>query len=129
MFRRIARVLLLTSAVAVTAAVALVVALSMDARYVVESFSPAQFDAEAWRAADERSRGSMVRDLIKRGLLIGRSRQDAVALLGPPDHERERKLLYTVDIGQRFASTPWPYMLHVNIDAETGLVTQAFYVD
>jgi hypothetical protein len=100
-----------------------------DATAVVQSINPSRFDAATWRTGDLRTRGTMVRDLIERELLIGKSRQEAVGLLGPPDQEAERLLTYNVDLGHKFGSTPWLYALQLRIDAASGRVLEAWYTD
>lgn len=122
------RAIFLTGVAVAAGAVALKLVFS-DALSVVESVSPSRFDAVTWRAGDLRTRGTMVRDLIDRDLLIGKSRREAVALLGPPDIEAERVLTYKVDLGDKFGSTPWLYALHLKIDPANGKVSEAWYAD
>jgi hypothetical protein len=43
------------------------------------------FDPQAWRSADEVTRGPLIDDLICRGLLLGIEQQEVIDLLGPPD--------------------------------------------
>ena len=100
-----------------------------DAMSIVQSINPSRFDVTTWGTGDLRTRGTMVRDLIDRELLIGKSRQEAVALLGPPDQEGKRLLIYKVDLGQKFGSTPWFYALRLRIDAASGKVLWAGYTD
>jgi len=118
----------LTGAAVATVMIALKLVFS-DAASVVQSFNPSRFDAATWRTGNLRTRGTMVRDLIDRELLIGKSRQEAVALLGPPDQEAERLLTYKVDLGHKFGSTPWLYAFQLRIDAATGRVFEAWHSD
>lgn len=43
------------------------------------------FDSSRWRAADESGRGRMVHDLVRRGVLTGKTRTEVLQALGPPD--------------------------------------------
>lgn len=59
------------------------------------------FDAAAWRAAKDRPgpespRAAMVEDLQQRVLRDGATRDEIVALLGPPDDERGGRLVYLI---------------------------------
>jgi hypothetical protein len=130
------RVLRRRAAIAAALLVALALAgllalmlLSADLRYWSEFFSPTPFEAPAWRSGGERERGAMVRDLIDRELLIGKTRAEAIEILGPPEDESDERLLYVIDIGQRFASTPWRYALHVRLDAQSERVREVWYSD
>ncbi len=94
-----------------------------------QSVNSSTFDAEAWRIGDIWTRGTMVSDLLDREVLGGQNRAEVIALLGPPDHQRPDTFLYTLDIGQRWGSTPWTYALHINFDPKTGRTSSVFYTD
>lgn len=63
------------------------------------------FDAAQWTTADLRTRGRMVNDLLRRELLIGKTRGEVVELLGNPDFDGSEELIYLsyqVDIGHAY---------------------------
>lgn len=84
------------------------------------------FDAAVWKSGDRRTRGAMVTDLERSGILIGRTKAQVVQLLGMPDaidtlgHDLE----YPVDLGLRtgpFGSGgTWLFITHVRIDSATA---------
>ena len=53
----------------------------------VDELPPGEFDLDAWAANRDASRLKLVRPLLD-GLFTGLSREDAIALLGPPDVSR-----------------------------------------
>lgn len=84
-------------------------------------FQKIPFDADIWREGNERVRGEMVDDLRNKGILIGKSRQEVIALLGASENSGDG-LSYTVDIGYRFGFSPWNYQFLIIFD--NNLVTR-----
>jgi hypothetical protein len=67
-------------------------AVVLIAVFLVSRHQRAQFDSTRWRECRERDgcydiRSRMTDDLIGRGILLGKSSAEVVALLGPPDAE------------------------------------------
>jgi hypothetical protein len=54
------------------------------------------FDAQEWQRSGPENRGLMARDLICSARLIGKTRQQAIALLGRPDGEFPGHLVFRV---------------------------------
>jgi len=103
--------------------------LSSDLESFIQSINPSTFDSMAWRQGNIRARGTMVDDLTDRGRLVGKTREEVLAMLGPPDRDHGELLFYVVDMGQRFGSTPWTYGLRIYFDPKTGLASSVFYTD
>lgn len=78
------------------------------------SFRQRQFDSGTWRNGHVRVRGEMVQSL--REQLIGKSRDEVLALLGKPDENDQRLLRYRVDVGRRIAWRPFMVTLSVEFD-------------
>jgi len=53
----------------------------------------------------------MARDLASGRHLEGKTRVEVLSLLGPADQNHDGTLVYKVDLGYRFASSPWLYDL------------------
>jgi hypothetical protein len=84
------------------------------------------FQSSRWLAGSVRERGEIVRDLHSSGILIGHTRQEVLSLLGPPDGgsaEESGAYDYTVDVGIRFASSPWNYTFVVVFDPASDRVS------
>jgi hypothetical protein len=63
------------------------------------------FDSAQWADADLRTRGRMVDDLLRRELLLGKTRNEVIQLLGEPDFDSTEELTYLsyqVDIGHAY---------------------------
>jgi len=85
--------------------------------------SPLSFSPEQWKAGNPRLRGRMVKDLMVRGLMIGRSADEVREMLGSPDQKGDFKWKYTVDMGHRIVLTPWNYDLTLIFSSPTGGVS------
>jgi hypothetical protein len=70
------------------------------------------FDVELWIRGDEKVRGKMVRDLIKKRTLDGRTKDEVIDLLGPPAVS-DGVLIYTIEKEHSFLSIYWPYALKI----------------
>jgi hypothetical protein len=81
------------------------------------------FSAPKWLQGDALERGSMARDLASGAPLKGKTQAEVQALLGPPDLEVRWTLIYKVDFGYRFGSSPWLYDLVLSFDASGTFVS------
>ena len=85
------------------------------------------FDSTAWLKSDQRARGRMCEDLVKRKILIGQPAAEAQRLLGQPDANYVSVLSYNIDLG-------WPFKdakhcgLQVHLD-ESRKVREVKIVD
>ena len=84
------------------------------------------FDSAKWKAGSIRTKGMMVDDLLKRGILLGKSRKDVETLLGKPDGAFDSSDIYKVDIGE-ILTPDWWYVL--KICYKDGQVTKAYITD
>jgi hypothetical protein len=83
------------------------------------------FQSSHWLAGDARERGEMARTLHSSSILVGRTREEVLSLLGRPDSssaEEASALYYSVDVGVRWASAPWMYTFVVTFDPKTNRV-------
>ncbi len=87
------------------------------------------FDSSKWFNGNERIRGSMAQDLIDKGILEGKSKNDIKNFLGPPDKENAQYIIYIIDVGIKFGETPWPYYLNIRLDTKTSLFIEAIISD
>jgi hypothetical protein len=60
-----------------------------DARFVGPEYDvpPAPFDREKWDTEAARYRVGMAKTIVRDRLLIGKAREEVIALLGPPTHD------------------------------------------
>lgn len=86
---------------------------------VAESLAATQFERSLWQAGSQIERGRMARDLESSGRLLGLGREQIIDLLGPPDDQTGASMSYKVDIGHRFGSDPWFYLLRIEFN-ESG---------
>ncbi len=104
--------------------------------YVTDfSYKRQPFAAEAWRAGDAKLRGTMVPDLLDKHILIGHSRAEVTALLGPPDFTKDPYfhgayyITYQVYMGKKLGFRPWPHFLHCVLAAPDGPVEKVYVAD
>lgn len=93
-----------------------------------ESLAATGFEPQAWQRGSQVERGRMHEDLLSSRRLIGKSRVEVIELLGPPSHVGENDVSYAIDIGLRFGSDPWLYLLHIEFD-NNGRVEAAWIHD
>jgi hypothetical protein len=86
-----------------------------------------RFDSAAWLKADARERGRMADDLVKQGVLIGKSVDEAKGLLGAPDKDYGKALSYQIDLGWLFKD-PKHYGLILDLD-QNSYVREVRIVD
>lgn len=83
------------------------------------SFQHGAFSATEWRQGGLRQRGEMVKDLREQKILEGRTYEEVLNLLGPPDKESNGDILrYHVDIGRRIVWKVFPVILVINMDRD-----------
>jgi hypothetical protein len=92
-------------------------------------FPEYHFESEKWKLGDKRVRGSMVRELEERKILIGKTRQEIKRILGKPDTEGKYIYQYFVDVGVGTSSYPWDYAFDIEFDSTSSRVVSAFYHD
>jgi hypothetical protein len=92
------------------------------------SFRPRQFDSSEWKQGPLRLRGEMVASLQQQTLLVGKSRDEVLTLLGKPDEDFGHQLRYSVDVGRRIAWEMFPEKLIVELD-ERSHVDRVLRVD
>ena len=102
----------LYASLAILAALAVLVYLSVRD----PMFDQKAFDTVAWKSGNTRARGEMVYDLEASGILVGKTRQDIVGILGPASRTSEFSLEYTVDVGNRMFFETWMYTLNLQLD-------------
>jgi hypothetical protein len=85
------------------------------------------FDSAAWLKGDQRARGRMCEDLVRRKILIGQTSEEAQRLLGQPDKVYPTALSYKIDLGWLFKN-PEHYGLLVYLD-ENRKVREVRIVD
>lgn len=71
----------------------------------------------------------MVTSLLDKKILTGRKQTEVVALLGTPDTIDTNRIAYKVDIGQRFGSGRWLYVLAIDFDETNGIVSNVALKD
>lgn len=93
-------------------------------------YSPRPFDPERWRAGDPRQRERMAGDLNRSRVLVGKTWDEAVALLGPGDREVPGTLLEDRLVrGDALGWCEWPEDLQVRFDRDTRRVSEVAFFD
>jgi hypothetical protein len=94
-------------------------------------YSPKAFDAQAWRAGDVGQRARMVHDLVRSSTLMGRTQQEVIELLGPPDNQWPDSLQYfyvhhrLLDGWLDLPFSNWREWLMIEFDPKSGRVIEA----
>ena len=86
-----------------------------------------RFDSAVWMKSDARARGRMSQDLVDRKVLLGKSVDEAKAVLGQPDFTYPSALQYKIDLGWAFKESH-RYGLQVHLD-EKRFVREVKIVD
>lgn len=92
-------------------------------------YSSKAFDVQAWRAGDVRQRARMVDELRRSGTLIGRTRQEVLELLGPPNSQSAAAMAYLHIHGNVLGDwlglpfSNWSELLVVEFDPVSGRVS------
>jgi hypothetical protein len=87
-----------------------------------------EFDSNGWKEGNPRTRGQMVASLQAQSLLLKKTRDELLGLLGKPDEEVQGLLRYRVDVGLRIAWEPFLITLAIEFDEKTR-VYRAVTVD
>jgi hypothetical protein len=74
------------------------------------------FDSAAWLKSDVRERGRMSEDLVKSKILIGKTADESLRVLGQPDTTYPTALVYRIDMGMPFKDDPKHTALQVHLD-------------
>ncbi len=92
-------------------------------------YSSNAFDVQAWRAGDVRQRARMVDELRRSSTLIGRTRQEVLELLGPPNSQSAAAMAYLYIHGNGLGDwlglpfSSWSELLVVEFDPVSGRVS------
>lgn len=78
------------------------------------------FNAAAWQKGSARERGRMAESLVKSGMLVGKSVDEAERLLGKPDFDYGKVIQYKIDLGWLFKS-PEHYGLQLHLDNQRSV--------
>ena len=97
--------------------------------YVLFSQPQMEFDSLLWKNGDMATRGSMVKDLESRQILIGKSREEVRNILGSPGQEKPDYWSYDVDIGVKWGSSPWIYFFYISFDENIDSVDDVWHTD
>lgn len=63
---------------------------------------PPKFNSEKWLNGDRRIRGTMVDEIINDSMLLGKTKNEILSLLGEPTaSDTSNPIVYTVDIGKK----------------------------
>jgi len=76
------------------------------------------FDSPAWLRSDARERGRMSEDLVKSKILIGKTADESLRVLGQPDTTYPTALVYKIDLGMPFKDDPKHTALQVHVDGD-----------
>jgi outer membrane protein assembly factor BamE (lipoprotein component of BamABCDE complex) len=71
------------------------------------------FDERAWRNGGRRVRGSMVRDIMGRELLLGKSQEEVLQLLGEPEirNQSQKAFFYSINTDALCTISPCDMMV------------------
>jgi hypothetical protein len=75
------------------------------------------FDKLKWKQADRRERGKMIPDLYNSKILLHKTNQEIVDLLGTPLDSGEYFLAYDFDNGKKYLGSTWVYYMQLHIDS------------
>jgi hypothetical protein len=114
--------------VIVSTVAACILFLAAYSSVVDDSFREREFDSMIWQHGNVRIRGEMVRSLTGKAVLLGKSKEQVVTLLGNPDEDESGQFRYRVDVGRRVAWKPFLVNLCVGFD-EQRRVSSAAMVD
>jgi hypothetical protein len=88
-----------------------------------------EFNPAEWKKADFRVRGRMYDSLLEQRLLLGRTRNEVIELLGKPDEEKNDLVKYAVDLGSIFESWAQRYFILITFDEKTQIVNDISLID
>lgn len=87
------------------------------------------FDQNQWKKADVRVRGRMCRSLLNQKILLEKTRDEAIEMLGEPDETNSSLIKYAVDLGAIHERWIQKYFLVVIFDEKTQKVITAAMAD
>jgi len=79
------------------------------------AYRPIKFSSEGWKQGDSVTRGRMLGDLRRSGILIGKTKRQVEDLLGPPNREMKDTAITLIDGEHR---APYVYSYRVTIGNE-----------
>jgi hypothetical protein len=88
-----------------------------------------EFSPNEWQKSDARVRGRMYGDLLKQRLLLGKTRDEVIEMLGEPDHSELDFVKYAIDLGGINETWMQKYYLIVFFDKQTNKVIKATPID
>ena len=88
-----------------------------------------KFNSESWKKGDFKLRGKMSNDLVDSEILIGKTKDEVIELLGKFDGELSDMIFYKIDVGIIFGSGKWLYMLMIYFDESNNLVSEVVIGD
>ncbi|OOQ58637.1 hypothetical protein BC343_08200 [Mucilaginibacter pedocola] len=86
------------------------------------------FDAALWKTGTRHLRGRMVKNLLKRNVLNGISRDSLFRVLGKPDDDIDCMYSYTLSTPDTTLFINWQ-ILDVAVDSVSNKVTSAWLTD
>lgn len=89
-------------------------------------FTPVSFEHHAWKSGDHELRGKMAHDLLEKKILIGKTREEVIDMLGSPDEETSHFVAYFMNFGDYFGP---PHLVHIEFDNRSKLVKEAWITD
>lgn len=92
------------------------------------------FSSKVWLKGDILKRGQMVDSLIKRKILIDKTKTEVVEILGKPTHsEQEIPFIYQVDFNKKVGPIGiggrWLFEIRVDFDSTTNKVISVICID
>ena len=88
-----------------------------------------KFNSESWKKGDFKLRGKMSNDLVDSEILIRKTKDEVIELLGKFDGELSDMIFYKIDVGIIFGSGKWLYMLMIYFDESNNLVSEVVIGD
>lgn len=88
-----------------------------------------KFNSESWKKGDFKLRGKMSNDLVDSEILIRKTKDEVIELLGKFDGELSDMIFYKIDVGIIFGSGKWLCMLMIYFDESNNLVSEVVIGD
>jgi len=88
-----------------------------------------KFEQNEWKKADVRIRGRMYRSLIEEKILLGKTRDEVIEILGEPEQTDPTFIKYAVDLGAIHERWLQKYFFFVFFDEQTQKVRATAIAD
>jgi hypothetical protein len=95
----------------------------------LNSTNEREFDSDTWKRGDKAARGSMVKDLQEKKILLDKNQNEVKIVLGEPDQRKENEYIYLVDLGTKFGNENWNYFFRVRFDKQNSKVEETLLTD